>query len=88
MVEGELSAASLTLANSSNDNRDVRLIVSGGVVTITGNITMNGSASRNEIQFNTTGTVKVGGTLSGGTITASSGTMEFTSGGAQTIPAT
>ncbi|MBP9180004.1 MAG: hypothetical protein KBG24_05865, partial [Bacteroidia bacterium] len=87
-VEGNLSATSLTMANSSNDNRDLKLIVNGGITTISGNITMNGSANRNAIEFNTTGIVKVGGSLSGGTIAAGSGIMEFTGSGAQTIPAT
>lgn len=87
-VEGNLFATSFNMANSTNDNRDLKLILNGGIVTISGNITMNGSANRNSIEFNTTGTVKVGGSLSGGTIAAGSGIMEFSSSGTQTIPST
>ena len=89
---GTLTAASVTMANTTNDTRDCNIRVSTGNINILGNISMGGSAARNQIVFSDAGTLNVGGTISGGTIsnTAGSavaltrGTVNY-NGGIQTV---
>lgn len=85
-VTGAFNTGSLVLNTTSNNNRDCRLEISGGIATITGNISMAGTAERNAINFTNGGTLKVAGTMSGGTIVSGTGTVEFNSSGSQSIP--
>lgn len=72
---GTLSAGSVTMANTGNDNRDSYISVSTGTINVSGNITMNGSADRNQIVFLGAGTLNIGGTgtITGGTISSAVG---------------
>jgi hypothetical protein len=86
-VWGNFISSSLVLNTSNNNNRDCEFAMNGGTATINGNITMNGTASRNAINFLGGGTLKVTGTISGGTIVPGTGTVEFGNAGVQSIPA-
>ncbi|EJL59782.1 Galactose binding lectin domain-containing protein, partial [Flavobacterium sp. CF136] len=84
---GSLTAASVTMNDSGNDNLDCILSLSTGVVNISGNITMSGSTARNQIAFSGAGTLNIGGTMSGGGLTPSTGTVNYNNSGTQTVGA-
>jgi hypothetical protein len=82
---GTLSAGSVSLGGVGS-GRNTTLLISTGTVTVSGNITSAGAASR--IIFSGAGTLNAGGTfLSGaqGTFTPSTGTVNFNAAGAQAI---
>ncbi len=83
---GTLSAGSVVLAGVSNSgSKFAQITISTGIVSVTGNITSDGTECR--ITFSGAGTLNAGGTfLSGtaGTFTASTGTVNF-NGAAQAI---
>ncbi len=83
--DGFLSAASISMSNSGNDDRDCILSLSTGTVTISGSITMSGSKNRNQVTFTGAGTLNIGGTMTGGGLTPSTGTVNYNNGGAQTV---
>ena len=91
---GTMSCSSVTMSNPSNQNRDSYIRISSGTATVSGNITMNGAKNRNQIVFTDAGTLNIGGTISGGTIsntagsaaTLTRGTVNFNGSVAQTIP--
>ena len=93
---GTLTAASITMANTAGDTRDCTVSVSTGSINISGNIAMNGAPARNQIVFTGAGTLNIGGTISGGTISnavggytaLTRGMVNFNGAGAQTIPNT
>jgi autotransporter-associated beta strand protein len=74
---GSLTCGTLSLALSGADDRNVEVTISTGTVTVSGNIVMNGTAARNAIRFSNTGLLRVGSSISGGTIVASTGTVEY-----------
>jgi hypothetical protein len=82
---GTLDAASITLAGSSaNANRRCNLTVSSGTVNVTGSITFTGLSGSPRLTF--TGALNLGGTLgTGGTFTASTGTINCNGSSAQTV---
>ena len=84
---GSLTAASVTMNDSGNDNLDCILSLSTGAVNISGNITMSGSTARNQIAFSGAGTLNIGGTMSGGGLTPSTSTVNYNNSGAQTVGA-
>lgn len=67
---GTLTAGSVTMANNASNSEDSYISVLTGTVNVLGNITMNGSADRNQIAFLGAGTLNIGGngTITGGTI--------------------
>ncbi len=83
---GTLSAASVTLTATTNNNRSSGITISTGTVNVTGNITMGDS--RDVVTFSNTGTLNIGGTITaGGTLTPSTGTVNYNNAGAQTVGA-
>ena len=92
---GTLNCNNLYLTSSGgNDNRDAFVVLTTGTLNVTGNITMSAVASRTYIRFNGGGTVNVGGTITGGTITSAaggggsvptSGTVVYNYAGAQNV---
>ncbi|MFA7381403.1 MAG: T9SS type A sorting domain-containing protein [Bacteroidia bacterium] len=86
-VSGSYTTGSYTMNASNNNNRDCELGIDGGTVTVTGNLTMNGTPTRNAVNFTTGGTLRIAGVLSGGSVTAGTGTVEFNNSGNQSIPA-
>ncbi len=80
---GTFSCNNLFLTSSGgNDNRDAFVVLTSGTLNLTGNITMNAAAARTYIRFNGGGTVNIGGTITGGSITSANngGTSAPTSG--------
>lgn len=62
------------MANTGGDSRDCYIIIANNAeVTIGGNITMNGTASKNYIRFSGNGTLNIDGKITGGTITSTTG---------------
>ena len=84
---GTVSAGSIVLQGiAGSGSRLEQINISTGTVTVTGNITADGSES--QIIFSGAGTLNAGGTfMSGaqGTFTASTGTVNFDAAGAQSI---
>src|SRR5436190_5949525 len=71
----QLNCGSLTLVESGSDTWGTGLGFNGGIVNVTGNVTMGATQpQRTGVGFNTTGTLSVGGNLSGGTIATATGT--------------
>ena len=85
VASGTLTAASIRMNNSGDSDRDASLRIGTGSVTINGNITMDGINRRNDITFTGTGTLNVGGTITGGTLNAGTGTVNYNNPGAQNI---
>lgn len=83
--DGTLSCTSLTMPNTGADNQDLLLTISTGTLSVTGNITMNGSSARNNITFSSTGTLNVGGDFSGGGFTCSTCTVNYNGTTAQNV---
>ncbi|MFT3752660.1 MAG: hypothetical protein QM800_07220 [Paludibacter sp.] len=73
VAAGTLSCASIIMNDPGNNNRDSYVSISTGTATVTGNITMNGANGRNQMVFAGAGTLNVGGTVTGGTISNLSG---------------
>ncbi|MFY7880108.1 MAG: beta strand repeat-containing protein, partial [Lacibacter sp.] len=72
---GSLTCSSITIAATGNSNRTSQVTLSTGTITVSGNVTMNDL--NNDFVFTNTGTLKIGGTMSGGTLVASTGTIEY-----------
>ncbi len=82
---GTLSCASILIQETWNNNRDSRITVSTGTVNVTGDVTMDGNATRNLFVFSSTGTLNIGGTMTGGSFTESTSTVNYNGSGAQSI---
>jgi hypothetical protein len=82
---GTLSCAYIVIRSTGNNNRDSRITVSTGTVTVTGDVTMEDSATRNLFVFSGSGTLNIGGTMTGGSFTESTSTVNYNGSGAQTI---
>ncbi len=87
---GNLVAGNLAFTATGNQSRH-RLSISTGTATITGNITTNRSNRRGAlILFSGAGILNIGGSLfsgGGGTLTPSTGTVNYNGSAAQTIGA-
>lgn len=72
-VDGNFSSGSLSMSSTNNDTRDAYIVISNGSASITGDITMSNTSSRNYICFTGNGLLYVGGKITGGGITSTSG---------------
>ena len=89
---GTLTAGSVSIATTGNNDRDSYISITTGTVNVSGNFAMNGAAAQNQIVFSNAGTLNIGGSITGGTIsnTAGSavaltrGTVNY-NGGIQTV---
>jgi len=72
---GTLNAASITMNNTSGNDRDCYILISNAaaIINVSGDIIMNGSSARNYFRFTANGTLNVGGTITGGGITSAAG---------------
>lgn len=61
-----LNCGSLTMQDPGSTNRYCRMRISTGTVTVSGDITMNGNATNNYIEFTGAGTLNVGGSIAAG----------------------
>ncbi len=68
---GSVSCSSLTSSNSGHNNRDCRVLISDGTLTVNGNISMGDNVNRNDITFSGSGTLNVTGNLTTGQLTGS-----------------
>lgn len=92
---GTFNSGSLDANSSGNDNKaDAYIRISTGTVNISGNISLNSTSRRTYILFTGNGSLYVGGTIAGGTITSksgggnqapTSGTIIYNGSSAQTI---
>ncbi|MFB3386397.1 LamG-like jellyroll fold domain-containing protein [Flavobacterium sp. LAR06] len=80
---GTFSCSGITMTATGNANRKSGILISSGTVTVSNNITMNDS--NDVITFAGSGTLNVGGTITGGMLTASSGTVNYNNAVSQTI---
>ncbi|WP_298304492.1 proprotein convertase P-domain-containing protein, partial [Flavobacterium sp.] len=85
--DGTMTCPSLTLASTTNNNRDIYVDIYSGTLNVNGAVTMNGTAARNNIGFFGTvnGNLNVGGTITGGSLDAGAGTVNYNNTGAQNI---
>ena len=82
---GTLSAGSISI-NSGNGTKVAQVTVSTGTITLTGGISFTGTAGNAKFTFTGSGLLNIGGNMgTGGTFTASTGTVNFNIAGAQTI---
>ncbi len=94
---GTFNTASIALNGAASPTADAFLELSSGVVNVSGNIHGNQSSTRTYILFTSlgTGTLNIGGTITGGGITSTigggttptSGTINYSLSGDQTIGA-
>ena len=84
---GSLSCASISMASTGNDNRDCRVTLSTGTVTVSGDIAMSGSAARNQFTFTDAGRLNTGGNITGGDLVTFAGSTVNYNGTAQTVRA-
>jgi len=82
---GSLSCASITVTATGSNSRSSGVTLSTGTVTVTGNVTMGDV--NDDFSFSSTGTLFVGGTMTGGTLTPSTGTVDYNNAGDQTVGA-
>lgn len=93
---GSLTSASIAMTDGGGDTRDCYISIGNGSVNVSGDVTMAGTNVRNYFLFTGTGTLYVGGAMTGGGITSTlggsagpptSGTVNFNGTGNQTLPA-
>jgi hypothetical protein len=93
---GSLTSASIAMTDGGGDTRDCYISIGNGSVEVSGDVTMAGSNVRNYFLFNGSGTLYVGGAMTGGGITSTpggsagpptSGTVNFNGTGNQTLTA-
>lgn len=96
---GTLSCSNLNLTSSGGagggaNNRDAFIVLTTGIINVSGDITMNSTGLRTYLRFNGGGTVNIGGTMTGGNITSANnggttaptaGTVNYNGPGAQNI---
>ncbi|MCK9205970.1 MAG: T9SS type A sorting domain-containing protein [Salinivirgaceae bacterium] len=80
---GTLSCGSISVSATGNSNRNSGITLSSGTVTVNGNITM--SDANDVVTFTGAGLLNITGTMSGGTLTPSTGTVNYSNAGTQTV---
>ena len=83
ITSGTLSCGSVSMAATGTTNRNSEIDISTGIINVSGNITMNDA--NDFIRFSSSGTLNLGGNLSGGIIVPSTGTFNCNGAAAQTI---
>lgn len=78
---GTLSCGSITITATGNSNRNSGITLSTGTVTVNGNIIMGDL--NDIITFTGSGVLNIQGDMTGGTLTASTGTVNYEGAGAQ-----
>ena len=89
---GSFSPASIIMNSSGGDTSDCSLTINTGKVTVTGNVTMNGTALQNDVTFSGDGNLLIGGVMTGGilnagTLTSGKGTVSYNGTGTRAIGA-
>ena len=81
---GTLSCSAITIAATGSNKRTSGVTLSTGTVTVAGDITMGDS--NDYITLTAAGTLNLGGNMSGGKFTPSTGNVNFNGNVVQTIP--
>ncbi|OXB06169.1 gliding motility-associated C-terminal domain-containing protein [Flavobacterium pectinovorum] len=89
---GSFSPASIIMNSGGGDTSDCSLTINTGKVTVTGNVTMNGTALQNDVTFSGDGNLLIGGVMTGGilnagTLTSGKGTVSYNGTGTRAIGA-
>jgi fibronectin-binding autotransporter adhesin len=83
---GTMTAASISIAGSPTSGRNTQLTLSTGTIDCSGSVTFSGTAAQARLTFSGAGVLFVGGALgTGGTFTASTGTVNYDALAVQTI---
>ncbi len=83
-----LNTGSISITGSATNGRNSSVTVSTGTINCTGGITFAGTANQARLTFSGAGTLNLGGNLgTGGTFTASTGTVNYNASAAQTVGA-
>ncbi|MBS1539442.1 MAG: hypothetical protein JSS73_02205, partial [Bacteroidetes bacterium] len=82
---GSVSCGSVSISATGNNNRNSGISLSTGSVTVGGSISMGDA--RDQINFTGNGTLFIGNTMSGGTLSPGTGTVNYNAAGAQSIGA-
>lgn len=81
---GSVTCGSIAVTATGSNSRRSGVTISSGTLTVSGNITMGDV--NDELTFSNNGTVNIGGNLTGGTFTRSTGTVNY-NGTTQTVGA-
>jgi hypothetical protein len=84
---GTLTCSAIQYIESTDDTRDCSFRIGSGTATVTGNIVMGTTTARSDLSFYDNATLNIGGTISGGTLNAPSGTINYNFAGDQNIAA-
>jgi hypothetical protein len=93
---GTFTTGSFSASSGNNNSQDAYIRISTGSVYVQGDVALNNNSSRTYIQFTGTGTLFVGGSMTGGGITSAagggttaptSGTVEYNGAGNQSVGA-
>lgn len=82
--EGTLTCASIKMVDTGQDDSSHKIKITSGTVTVSGDITMLGSGSRNFVEFKGGGVLNIGGSMSGGSFDrwdGSNSTVNFNGNG-------
>jgi hypothetical protein len=85
---GTLNAGSIAFTNGGGVSTRHRVTISTGTVVVSGNVTQTGSTGSASFDFTGAGLLRLGGTMfsaTTGSLTASTGTVEYNAAGAQTV---
>ena len=83
---GSFSPESITMNSSGGDTSDCSLKINTGKVSVSGNVTMNGTALQNDVTFLGSGNLLIGGVMTGGTLNADGiGTVNYNGAGPRAI---
>ncbi|QBN19144.1 T9SS sorting signal type C domain-containing protein [Flavobacterium nackdongense] len=84
---GFLSVGSFNFTDTGSDSIVSKLTIGTGIVFASGNLVMNGSAQRNVVEFTGSGSLQFinSGTMTGGSLIPSTGTVYYNSTGNQAV---
>jgi len=82
---GTLAAGGITMAAGANDTRKCYLSIDTGTANVSGNVTMIGSELQNIMVFTGIGTLNIGGTMVGGSLTPGIGEVNYNGLTGQTV---
>ncbi|WKL47487.1 MBG domain-containing protein [Flavobacterium pectinovorum] len=83
---GSFFPASIIMNSTGGDTSDCSLNINAGRVTVTGNVTMNGTALQNDVTFSGEGNLLIGGVMTGGVLNSNAkGTVAYNGTGTRAV---
>ncbi|MCC9065454.1 MBG domain-containing protein [Flavobacterium piscisymbiosum] len=82
---GTLAAGGITMEAGVNDTRKCHLTIDTGTANVVGNVIMTGSALQNNIAFTSIGSLNIGSTMTGGSLTPGIGEVNYNGSAAQIV---